>query len=368
MAVTDPVSPAPPSGAPSLQPNVALDAGKKIGRFFLDNAIFSSLVVVVLIITFIDPSFISLHTLRNVLLNSSVRVIVALGAAFAILTAGADLSAGAFVGLASVVAGSLVQTAEYGHQFYPNIHDSWLWVHAPATRLLVPILLAIAICTAGGFLNGLFIARLSVPPFIATLGMMLIVQGATYRYFDSEPNNSQPIAGLRPEFTLLGSGAVGPDPYSVPYLCMIAAVVVLLMWILMNKTVFGKNVYAIGGNAQAARVSGIRIGRTTMVMYALAGALYGLGGVLQAARTGGASNTYGVGYELDAIAACVVGGVSVTGGIGRVSGIVSGVLIFSVMDFGLSYVDVTPHWQKIVRGVIIVSAVAWDVRKYLAKK
>jgi methyl-galactoside transport system permease protein len=142
----------------------------------------------------------------------------------------------------------------------------------------------------------------------------------------------------------------------------------LLMWVLMNKTTFGKNVYAIGGNVNAAKVSGINVYRTLIVMYTIAGALYGLGGVLEASRTGGATNNYGNMYELDAIAACVVGGVSVTGGIGTIPGIVIGVLMFGTINYGLTFISVNTYIQYILKGAIIVAAVAFDVRKYVAKK
>jgi methyl-galactoside transport system permease protein len=360
--VTAPQPPAPPPSQPTVSPVV------KVGKFLLDNAIYSALLLVVLVITYVDPTFISINSLRNILLNSSARVVIAMGASFAILTAGADLSAGRMVGFAAVLSASMLQAPDYLRLFYPNLQKTWIWVHLPWATLWIAIVIAIAACTVAGFINGLIIAKFNVAPFIQTLGMMVIILGVNSLYFDQEPNSSQPIGGLRADFTDIGTGAIGSGPYSVPYLVIIAAVVVFLMWVLMNKTVFGKNVYAIGGNVQAARVSGINVSKTTMIMYALAGALYGLGGVLVASRTGGATNNYGNMYELDAIAACVVGGVSVTGGIGTVPGIVSGVLIFTVIDFGLTFISINPYWQLIIRGVIIVSAVAFDVRKYVAKK
>jgi len=137
-----------------------------------------------------------------------------------------------------------------------------------------------------------------------------------------------------------------------------------LVWVVFNKTRLGKNMYAIGGNPQAARVSGIRVGANLLAIYAIAGALYGLGGVLEAARTGGATNNYGNMYELDAIAACVVGGVSTSGGIGTVPGVLAGVLIFGVINYGLTFIGVNPYWQLILKGLIIVFAVAVDMRKY----
>jgi methyl-galactoside transport system permease protein len=143
--------------------------------------------------------------------------------------------------------------------------------------------------------------------------------------------------------------------------------VAFIAWVVFNKTKLGKNMYAIGGNVNAAKVAGINVGLNLIMIYAIAGALYGFAGVLEAARTGGATNNYGNMYELDAIAACVVGGVSTTGGIGTVPGILVGVLIFTVINYGLTFVGMNPYWQLIIKGLIIVAAVAVDIRKYLSK-
>jgi methyl-galactoside transport system permease protein len=343
-----------------------------------DNAIFGAMVVVVLAIAgyawYEDiGSFLTLANFKNVFIHNSTRLIVALGASFAILTAGADLSAGKMVGISAVLSASLLQSPEYLRLFYPNLYQSWLWVHAPWATLAIAVLAAVAVCALFGLLNGWIIAQFGVAPFIATLGAFAWIYGVNGLYFDMDPNNSQPIGGLRDDFTALGTGAFdvrlfGRDIISLPYIVLIALAVAVFMWVLMNKTTFGKNVYAIGGNVNAAKVSGINVYATTIVMYTIAGALYGLGGVLEASRTGGATNNYGTSYELDAIASCVVGGVSVTGGIGTVPGIVVGVLIFGVINYGLTFIGANPYIQLILKGVIIVSAVAFDVRKYVAKK
>ena len=234
--------------------------------------------------------------------------------------------------------------------------------------LLLPILAAVAVCALFGLVNGWVIAQFGVAPFIATLGAFAWIYGINGLYFDMAPNNSQPIGGLRGDFTAIGTRGLDLGPISLPYIVLIAAAVAAFMWVLMNKTTFGKSVYAIGGNVNAAKVSGINVFATTVIMYTIAGALYGLGGVLEASRTGGATNNYGNSYELDAIASCVVGGVSVTGGIGTVPGIVVGVLIFGVINYGLTFIGANPYVQQIIKGIIIVAAVAFDVRKYVGKK
>jgi methyl-galactoside transport system permease protein len=238
----------------------------------------------------------------------------------------------------------------------------------PDLPVLLPILLAIFAGLLVGFINGYIISKFSVPPFIATLGTMVIVYGVNSIYFDMKPNESQPIGGLRGDFTTIGSGALGGEAFSIPYIVIIAIAISFIVWVIFNKTRLGKNMYAIGGNVHAATVSGINVGLNLIILYAIAGGLYGLAGVLEAARTGGATNNYGNMYELDAIAACVVGGVSTSGGIGTVPGILAGVLIFGVINYGLTFIGMNPYWQLIIKGLIIVAAVAFDIRKYLSKK
>lgn len=332
----------------------------RIKGFFSQNAIYVVLVVLIVAITVWDPRFLAVTTLRDILLQSSTRAIIALGAAFVLITGGVDLSAGRVVGLTAVISASMLQIQDYPRRFFPDMPDLPIWL---------PVLIAIVAGLVVGLLNGLIVAKFSVPPFIATLGTMVIVYGANSIYFDLKPNESQPIGGLRHDFTsYLGTGAIGSGPYSLPYIVLIALLIAIICWVIFNKTRLGKNMYAIGGNVQAATVSGINVARNLVFIYAIAGALYGIAGVLEAARTGGATNNYGNMYELDAIAACVVGGVSTAGGIGTVPGILAGVLIFGVINYGLTFIGVNPYWQLIIKGLIIVVAVAFDIRKYLSKK
>lgn len=324
----------------------------KVRDWITANAILVVLAALVLGIAVMDPSFVSILNFRNILNFSSTRLIIALGSGLVLIARGVDLSAGRMVGLAAVVSASMLQTEEYSRRFFPDL---------PQVPLLFPILVAVGVCAFMGMINGVVIAKLGVPPFIATLGMMVIVYGMNAIYFDSEPNNSQPIGGMRSDFTTLGSGSLGSGDWAVPYIVIVAVAAAVLFWFLLNKTVFGKQVYALGGNPQAAQVSGVAIARNLIIIYALAGAAYGVGGVLEAARTGGANSSYGTLYELDAIAACVVGGVSTVGGVGRVGGIVAGVLVFGVINYGLTFIGVNPFWQQIIKGVIIISAVAFDL-------
>lgn len=336
-----------------------LPDSKTVRAFVSRNAIYFVLVLLILGIAVQDASFLSVNNFRNILLNISTRTIIALGIGGILITKGVDLSAGRIVGLAAVLSASLLQTPEYSRRFFPDLAQ---------LPILLPFVLPIVVGLLLGALNGLIVARLHVPPFITTLGMAVIVYGINSIYFDLPPNNSQPIGGLRPDFTRIGTGAIGTGPFSIPYIVIIAIVVSILVWVLYNKTTIGKNMYAIGGNPEAARVSGINVTGNLIFVYAFAAALYGFAGALEAARTGGATNNYGVNYELDAIAACVVGGVSTNGGIGTVPGILAGVLIFGVINYGLTFIGVNPYWQQIVKGLIIVVAVAFDIAKYYRRK
>ena len=327
-------------------------SGKNAKTFFLNNALIFALLVLIIVIVFIEPSFMQFDVLLDILAQSSIRLIIALGICITLLIAGTDLSAGRMVGLAAVISTSMLQNADYGHRFFPNL--PWLPV-------IVPILLAVLACSLFGLLNGFLVAKFNMHPFIATLATQVMIYGVCSLYFDLPPNNSQPIGGVRDDLQVLAQKKLF-DKLSI--LVPIAIAVTILMWIILNKTVFGKNIYAIGGNMEAARVSGVNVFKTLIGIFVLASVLYGFGGILEAARTAGASNQYGYGYELDAIAACCVGGVSLAGGIGKISGIVTGVLIFTVIQYGLQFISVSPMWQQVIKGIIIAVAVAIDLSKY----
>lgn len=334
-----------------LGDEVAFSPGKA-KTFFLNNALIFALLVMVVVVAIISPNFVQNDVLLDILSQSSIKLIIALGIVMTLLIAGTDLSAGRMVGLAAVISTSMLQNPTYANRFYPNL--PWL-------PIIVPIVIAILACGLFGTLNGFLVAKYNMHPFIATLATQVMIYGVASIYFDLPPNNSQPIGGVRSDFTVIAQFKFF-DKVSI--LIPIALVVTAVMWFVLNKTVFGKNIYAIGGNMEAARVSGVNVFRTLMGIFILAGLLYGFGGVLEAARTAGATNQYGNGYELDAIAACCVGGVSLAGGIGKVRGIIVGVLIFTVIQYGLQFINVNPYWQQVIKGVIIAVAVAIDLSKY----
>ncbi|CRK82294.1 galactose/methyl galactoside ABC transporter permease MglC [Neobacillus massiliamazoniensis] len=330
-----------------------------VSKWLFDNVIYVFLVLLVIGIIVASPDFLSVTNLLNILSQSSSRIIIALGMAGILITAGTDLSAGRMVGLAAVVSASLLQASDYAYKMYP---------HLPHLPLFVPILVAMVITGIIGALNGIIVSKLNVPPFIATLGMMITVYGLNSMYFDRPPYGAQPIGGLNQSFTTFAQRGIPIGNYEIPYLIFYAIIFSIFIWILWNKTQFGKNMYAIGGNPEAAKVSGVNVTKYLILIYMLAGVLYGFSGTLEAGRVGSATNNTGNMYELDAISACVVGGVSLSGGIGKVSGVITGVLIFQIINYGLAFLGVSPYIQYIVKGAIIVVAVAFDMRKHAKKK
>jgi methyl-galactoside transport system permease protein len=332
---------------------------KEVIKWMVDNAILLVLLFLLLTIIVISPDFVSLNNLRNIFSQASTRIIIALGIGGLIITQGTDLSAGRMVGLAAVVSASLLQDSEYAYRMYPNLPHLYFWG---------PILFVAVITGILGLINGFIISILKVTPFIATLGTMIIVYGINSTYFDRPPYGAQPIGGLDEEFMRFAQGYFNLGGFKLPYIVIYAAIVTFFIWLIWNKTKFGKNIFAVGGNPEAAVVSGVNLTMTLMLVYMMAGILYGFAGALEAARVGTATNNTGNMYELDAIAACVVGGVSFTGGVGTVRGVVIGVLIFQVINYGLAFIGVNPYLQYIIKGLIIIMAVAIDTRKYIKKK
>lgn len=333
--------------------NMAADFASK-------NSILLVLLGLVVVTSILQPSFLDIGNITNVLMISSVYVILALGEGPILLTKGVDLAAGRAVGLSAVIAASMLQRDDYASKMFPEL---------TFMPLVVPIIIAIIAGVVVGLINGSIIAYFKVPPFITTLGTMVIVYGVTSIYVDRPPQGAIPIGGLRDDFTNISNGAFELfGDFRLPYIVIIAAVVIFLMWLLLNHTRTGKNIYAIGANPEAATVSGVNVNKTLVMVYVIAGALYGLAGSLQAARQGSATNNLGFTWELDAIAACVIGGVSTSGGIGKIGGIVTGVLILTFMSNALVILGVSVYWQQIVKGLIIVVAVGIDIRKYLKKR
>lgn len=331
--------------------NMSIDQWKEL---LINNAIYIVIFSIIIFIIANEPSFISVAVFRNILTQSSVRLILAFGVAGIIILQGTDLSLGRSVGFAAVIAASLLQRPEYSARFYPEMGQ---------LPLLLPMLIAIIVCAFFSAINGFVVAKFQIHPFLATMGMMITLYGILSIYFASGAPGPQPIGGYDLRYTEFVIGST----FGIPNLVIFAAVISVIVWVLWNKTTFGKNMYAVGGNPEAAKVSGVNVMKTIVMVYLLAGVMYGIGGYLEAARIGSANNGTGFGYELDAIAACVVGGISFSGGIGKVSGAIAGVLMFTIISYGMTFMGMDMNYQYILKGVIIVAAVALDTKKYLKK-
>lgn len=326
-------------------------------RWIKEGGIYAVMLLLLAVIIIQEPSFVSLRNLSNILTQSSVRIIIALGVASLIVTQGTDLSAGRQVGLAAVISATLLQALDNVNRVFPEIGP----LPIPAVILLVCVIGALI-----GVINGLVIAYMKVTPFIATMGSMIIVYGINSLYYDYV--GASPVAGFAQQFSEFTQGFIRLGDLRLSYITFYAVIAIIFSWVLWNKTVFGKNIFAIGGNPEAARVSGVNVPLTMLKVYALSGVFYAFAGLLEAGRIGSATNNLGFLYELDAIAACVVGGVSFAGGVGSIMGVVTGVLIFTIINYGMTYIGINPYWQFIIKGGIIIFAVALDSMKYADKK
>ena len=287
---------------------------------------------------FVGQSFLlNKDRLVVMILQMSVIGIIAVGVTQVIITGGIDLSSGSVLALTAMVAASLAQEPGYARAVYPALGGiSVFW----------PILAGLAIGALTGLINGSLISYTAIPPFIATLGMYVSARGLAKWY-----THGSPISMLTEDYAWIGSGAV---PVAI------FLVVALIFHVALRYTRYGKFTYAIGANRQAARVSGINVGRHLVIVYSLAGLLSGLAGIVTSARAITGQAGMGMGYELDAIAGAVIGGTSLNGGAGRITGTVIGVIILGVMTSGFTFLRIDAYYQEIVKGIIIVAAVVAD--------
>ena len=327
----------------------------KFVGYLTSNPIVLLLLVATIIMCFTVNNFFSWGNFSNLASNTAVRFLIALGVSGCLITKGTDLSAGRQVGFAACLAGILCQRGDYSNRVFKAI---------PEMNIGIVLVIVIIAGALWGIINGLIITRLHVPPFIATLGTQTIIYGLCLVLTDA-----QPIGGFQKIYTSLITGRIGSvRSFNIPYLLIVAVVFGLLFWFMYNHTTHGKYMYAIGGNETAAEVSGVNTTHSLTSIYTIAGIMYALAGYLLAAKSGGASASMGMGYELEAIAGCTIGGVSTTGGIGTVSGILVGVLVFELLKIILQFLGVNPYYNYVVQGIVIVVAVALDIRNYIKKK
>lgn len=301
--------------------------GLRAGRLGLILA----LVALCAVLSVARATFLTVGNLVNLVRQISINGILAVGVTFVLLTGGVDLSLGSLIALTGVAAALLAHPGEYP-----------VWI---------PVLAGVLAGAAAGALNGLVITLGRVAPFIVTLGMMTAARGLALI-----ASGGRPVANLSRDFNAIGGG----EFLGVPYPVMILAAVAATAWIVLSRFRIGRYVYAVGGNENAARASGVRVNRVKMFAYTVSGALAGLAGVVLAARITTGQPNAGAGYELDAIAAVVIGGTSLSGGIGGVGGTVLGALLMGVINNGLDLLNVPSYYQQIVKGLIIAGAVWLD--------
>jgi inositol transport system permease protein len=318
---------------------------ERFGDYVRKYAIIGILIAMVALLAILTGgTFLQAQNLINVVRQVSVIAILAIGVTVAIISTGIDLSVGSVLALSAVVSASLAQQPGATNEMYPNFHPP----------VIVAILAGLGVGALAGFVNGFLIARFRIAPFIATLGMFTAARGLALIY-----SNGRPISKLEDGYNFLGQGVI----LGVPVPIILLLVVAVGAHLMLNNTRFGRHVYAIGGNEQAARVSGINISRTKIGIYAFSGTLAALGGIILAGRIGSGNPQLGTGSELDAITAAVIGGTSFSGGIGTVWGSIVGALIIGSLNTGLDLLNVSPFAQQVVKGVIIVIAIIIDERK-----
>ena len=291
------------------------------------------LILICIGFSLMTPNFLTESNIMNIVRQSSINTVLAAGMTFVIITGGIDLSVGSILGTTAVMA--MVTSLD------PTLG-----------ALSIPVALMGGLIM--GTLNGVMVAYIGLPPFIATLGTYTALRGAAYLLANGTTVINNDIG-----FEWIGNAYLGP----IPWLVVIGFVVIGICWFILRKTTLGMHVYAVGGNANAARLTGIKVGMVLTFVYALSGLLSGLGGIMSASRLYSANGNLGVGYELDAIAAVVLGGTSLAGGRGHIVGTLIGALIIGTLNNGLNILDVSSFYQQVVKGIVILLAVLVDRKK-----
>ena len=339
----------------------AKDRKKFWSEMIINNALYILLIVAVIYTYVKNNKFLSAGSIMNIISLSAANIPIALGIGGCIVLTGTDLSAGRVVGLTACIAASLEQSVEYATKMFPNM---------PVINPWIVILIVLAVGAVVGLVNGFFVAKFKLHPFIVTLATQLIVYGIILMYISLNGNNGQPLSGLDKTFNNFVKGSILPSfgKIVVPNYVLMAIVITIIMWVIWNKTTFGKNMFAVGSNPEAANVSGVNVMKTIILVHTLAGAMYGMTGFIESSRIGSNQANTGLNYECDAIAACVIGGVSFVGGTGKISGIVLGVFLLRIIFVALQFLAINQNLQYVIKGLIILIACSIDMRKYLVRK
>ncbi|MDD6370174.1 galactoside ABC transporter permease [Galactobacillus timonensis] len=332
-------------------------------QFFLKNGLYIVIVLIFIMLAIITPilkntQLFTLTNILNILQQASPRMFLALGVAGLIVLTGTDLSVGRMVGMGMVTATIIMHNGVNTGAVFGHIFDFTSIV--PAGRAWLALLVCVILTTIFATIAGFFFARFKMHPFISTMSNMLIIFGlVTYA------TKGVSFGAIDPSIPQMFI----PKINGFPTIILWSLGAIFVIWFIWNKTTFGKNLFAVGGNPEAASVSGISVFKTILSAFMLAGVMYGIGAWLECMRmVGSGSAAYGQGWDMDAIAACVVGGVSFTGGIGKISGVVVGVLIFTSLTYSLTILGIDTNLQFVFEGIIILAAVTLDCLKYVQKK
>ena len=331
--------------------------------FFLKNGLYLAIIVIFIALCIITPivkntQLLTMNNVLNILQQASPRMFLALGVAGLILLAGTDLSIGRMVGMGMTAATIIMHQGINTGSVFGHIFD---FTGLPVVaRILLALVVCIVLCTIFTTIAGFFTAKFKMHPFISTMANMLVIFGlVTYS------TKGVSFGAIDPSIPSMTIPRIGKFPTIILW----AVAAIIIVWFIWNKTTFGKNLYAVGGNPEAASVSGISVFLVTVGAFVMAGILYGFGSWLECIRmVGSGSAAYGQGWEMDAIAACVVGGISFTGGIGKISGVVVGVFIFTALTYSLTILGIDTNLQFVFSGIIILVAVTLDCLKYVQKK
>ena len=334
----------------------AKDKQRAIINWLLDHAMIIIILLLAVYVQIQKPAFFSVPSLVNILSLTAARLPMALGVAGCIVLAGTDLSGGRVAGMTAFIAAILLQKVGANGKVLENV--------GPQPLILV-LLLVMVVGACVGLINGYCMGKFKLHPFIVTLATQMITYGAYLTI-----SNSKQVSSLDPSYTT--SFVTKPlfkiGTTSVMTYVLLAVILTAIMWVIWNKTTFGKNMFAVGSNEEAARVSGVNVLLTIIGVFMMAGALYGYTGFVEAARLGSSTATLGLNYESDAIAAAVIGGVSFVGGTGKISGVILGVFMMQLIMSGMTFLGISGNVTYIIKGAVILFACILDMRKYRTKK
>lgn len=332
---------------------------RKTQDFFINYSLYILIFIFAIFVAVDNPRFFSIGSIVNIITQTSFRLPIALGVAGIIVLTGTDLSAGRIIGLTACITASLLQISSYPFKMYPNL---------PTLPILLVLLIVMVVGGLIGAFNGYFVAKYKLHPFIVTLSTNLIVYAMALQYIKFGTNAGKPIGGLRSDFSNLITGGFYIGDVRIQNLIFFAIFITSIMWFIWNKTVVGKNMFAVGCNPEAANVSGISVFKTIIITFTIAGILYGVNGFFTSAYVGSNNAATGLNFELDAIAAAVIGGVSFSGGIGKIRGVVLGVFLLQLITSSFVFLGIDANLQYAIKGFVILLACSIDMRKYLARR